>query len=164
MLILWMSSPLFLLQLPLIRSTHIYSRLPEKSGNSCWSTQTSSLPTVFQPLHLNMKFSTTCPQSLVLQFSPKPAIWILESWPLSRRSSSRWRKVWIPESWPLSRRSFSRWRKQVLFDVLLFHGPVLSTWFLNLMVPGDPVVISDASTSPFLTNTICPPLLISLPG
>ena len=47
MLILWMSSLLFLFQLHLICSAHIYSRLPEKSGNSCWSTQTSSLLTVF---------------------------------------------------------------------------------------------------------------------
>ena len=34
MLILLMSSPPFLLQPPLIRSAPIYSRLPEKSGNS----------------------------------------------------------------------------------------------------------------------------------
>ena len=114
--------------------------------NSSRSTQTSSLPTVFQPLHLNMEFSMTFPQSLVLQFLPKPTVWILGSWPLPRGS-------------------FSRWRKQVLFDVLLLRGPVLSTWSLNLIVPGDPVVISDASTPPlFLTDILCPLLLISLPG
>ena len=146
MLILWMFSPSFLLQLPPIHSAHIYSRLPEKSGNSCWSIQASSLPTVFQPLHLNMEFFTTCPQSLVLQFLPKPAVWIMESWPQPRRS-------------------FSRWRKQVLFDGVLLRGPVLSTWSLNLMVPGDPVVTSDPSTlSLLLTDFLGPLLRISPPG
>ena len=143
MLILWTSSLLFLLQLPLIHYVPIYSSLPEKSGNSCGSTQTSSLPTDFWPLHLIMEFSTTYPQSLVLQFLPKPI-------------------VWIPGSWPLPRRCFSRWRKQVLFDVLLLHVPAL---YLNLMVPGDHVVILNASTQPpFLTDTLCPPLRISPPG
>ena len=146
MLILWMSSPLFLLQLPPIHSVPIYRRLPEKSGNSCRSTQTSSFSMVFQPLHLNMEFSKTYPQFLVLQFLPKPAVWILGSWPLPRRS-------------------FSRWRKQVLFYILLLRVPALSTWCLNLMLPGDPVVISNASTlPPFLTDPLCQPLWISSPG
>ena len=47
-----------LLQLPPIHSAHICSRLPVKSRNSCRNTQTSSLPTVFQSLHLNMEYST----------------------------------------------------------------------------------------------------------
>ena len=68
------SSPQFHLQLPLIHSAPINSRLSEKTGNSCRSTQTFSLQTVFQPLHLNMEFSTTCPKSLVLQFFQSPPI------------------------------------------------------------------------------------------
>ena len=72
-------SPLFLLQLPPIHSAPTCSRVPEKSRNSCRSTQTSSLRTVVQPLHLNMEYSTTYPQLLVLQFLPKPGVWILRS-------------------------------------------------------------------------------------
>ena len=145
MLILWMSFPAFLLQLPLTSSAPISSRLAEKSGNYCRRTQMSSLQTVFQPLKISMEFSMICAQSLVLQFLPEPAVWILGSWHPPRRS-------------------FSRWRKPVLFDVLLLLGLALSTWFLNLMVPGDPVVILDTSTPPlFLTDTLCQLLRISLP-
>ena len=41
--------------------------------------------------------------------------------------------------------SFSRWRRPGLFEVLPLHGPALSTWFLNLMVPEGPVEMSAAS-------------------
>ena len=68
-------------------------------------------------------------------------------------------------SWPPPRWSFSRWRKPVMFAVLPLCDLALFTWFLNLMVPGDPVGISDVSTWPlFLTDTFCPPLRISPPG
>ena len=56
-----------------------HMQAPEKSGNSCQSTQTSSLQMAFRPLHLNMEYSTTCPQLPVLQFLQKPAVWNLRS-------------------------------------------------------------------------------------
>ena len=131
MLILWMSSPLFLLQLPLISSAPIYIRLPEKSGNYCRSIQISSFPTVFSASTPNHGVFNNLPTV------PGPP-------------------VFIKACCLKPRRSFSRWRKQVLFNVLLLHGPVLSTCCLNLMVPGDPLVISNALTQPpFLTDTLC---------
>ena len=38
--------------------------------------------------------------------------------------------------------------KAGIVDVLLLCGPALSTCCLNLMIPGDPVVISDTATIP----------------
>ena len=70
-----------------------------------------------------------------------------------------------PEKLGSTKAEFLKMEKEVIVRHFLLLGPVLSTWFLNLMVPGDPVVISDASTLPlFLTDILCLLLQISPPG
>ena len=69
-------------------------------------------------------------------------------------------RIW--KSLPLSRQSFSRWRKQGLYAGPLLLGPVLFTWSINLMAPGDLVETSAASTLPLSqTDTLYSLFLIS---
>ena len=101
--------------------------------------------TGFQPLLQSMVFFTTSKRSLVHLSLPRPA-------------------AWTQKSSPLPRLSFSRWRRLELYIGSPHPGPVLFTWSLSLMGPGDRVGISATSTLPvFLTDTFYPLFLISLP-
>ena len=109
-LILWMSSLPFLLQLPLTRSVPISSRLPEKSGNYYQSIQLFSLSTVFQLLLLYMECS-----------QPSHCSW----YSCFHQS--------LPDPGKLASPQAELFRLG-LFDVLPLYGPALFTWFLSMMM------------------------------
>ena len=145
MLILCMSSPAFLLPLPWIPTALTSRQFLGKSGNFSKSTLTFSPLMGFQPLLQSMVCSRTPPPSLDLKSLPRPA-------------------AWTRTRWPHPKLSFSRWKKHGSSAIPHLHGPVLSTWFLNLMVPGGPVGIYTTLTLPSCwTDTLFPLSLISPP-
>ena len=138
---------LFPLPPPWILSALTPRQLLGRSRNLSQSTLTASPPLMdFQPLLQSTVYSPNSLLSLVLQSLPRPAIW-------------------TKTSWPQPKLSYSRWKKLGSSAIPCLHGPALSTWFLNLMVPGDPVgIFTDSTMPPFQTGTLSPPFLISQPN